>query len=224
MTLYDCSICNFKGRDATDYDRHLASLKHLKNCPKADEEVKDIRLMNEIQTREYIKTHKWFIDADTEMADYRAKEARYIEIDYILENSKSTKTITQIEQETKAIQDEYSDNEDESEEIMSERLRRIEALKYNYSKDELEKLIMEKDDLLHYLNDPFHQKKGSSERHSKLREKIRTKMIDHLEAIDKKKRMEEMKEADSIEKLERQKQELELKIKLLELNMLKKRK
>jgi hypothetical protein len=224
MTQYDCSICNFKGRDNNDLTRHNESQKHLSNCPKVGEEVKDIRLMNEIQTREYIKKHKWFIEADPEMADYRQKEDRYNQVRDILENSKSTKTITQIEEETKAIQDEYSDNEDESEESMSERLRRIDALNYNYSKDELDKLIIEKDDLLHYLNDSFHQKKGSFERHAKLREKIRTKMMDHLEAVDKKKQMDEMKEADSLEKLERQKQELELKIKLLELNMLKKRK
>jgi hypothetical protein len=220
MTI-DCLVCDFKARDATDYSRHLVSLKHLTNCP-SEEVVLDFRQWTSDETNKYIKEHEWFIKADPIMAGFRQKEKRFKEILDILQTSKSTLTPKQKEDYKKAIQSEYSDNEDETEEVQNERIRRIEALDYSISKDELEKLIIEKDELLQYICD--HQKDGCADRHIKLREKIKDKMLSHLAAIDKKRCLDAEKENDTLEKLELQKQELDLKIQLLTLNMKKKQK
>ena len=220
MTI-DCVACDFKGRDATDYSRHLVSIKHITNCP-VEDVVVDFRKWSTEDANKYIKEHEWFIKADPIMAGFRQKERRFREILDILESSKSTRTLNEKEKAKKAIQEEYSDNEDEDEDTQNERIRKIEALDYNIPFDELEKLILEKEELLLYICD--HQKDGCADRHIKLREKIRDKMLTHLAAVDKKNLLDEQKESDSLEKMELQKQELELKIQLLTLNMKKKMK
>lgn len=219
---YNCITCGFTGKDNYDLKRHNETKKHMEaiSFTTSEEEVEDFRNWSNEETNKYIINHKWFIKADPVMADYKRKQARFREILDKLENNKLVKSPSEKQRQIQKIKDEYPDvesDEDEDEDIQNERLRRIEALDYSLSQNEIENLIIEKDTLLLFLCE--RQKDGCHLRHVALREKIRDKMIAFLNNKDKQKRLDEMKEQDNIEKLEKQKLELELKIKLLELKM-----
>lgn len=221
---FDCIACGFTGKDKYALDRHNETKKHLDNVGRSitddDDEILDIRKMDEKEASKYIINHKWFIKADPAMAAYRNKLKEFGEVHNKLENNIKIRTPSEKQKLVQQIKDEYRDvdtDEDEDEDIQNERLRRIASLDYNLPEEEVDRLVLQREQIQWYLYE--HTKEGCHFRHVALKEKIRDKMINHLNAKDKLKRLDEVKEQENFNKLERQKMELELKIKLLELKM-----
>lgn len=215
--MFSCSVCGFKGKDTFDLNRHNETEKHKLNLGmKLDiQELKDIRLMDDDERKKYIHSHRYFREEySPQLADFFKKQDRFRYIIKVLHENPSKLTPKQMERRIKEIKDQYPDDYEGNEII-----ERLDRLQYANDIDNLDELIAEKDRFMIYFTG-MGMNVASPKALAQAEMAVKKRMILELESFEKAKLLLEEKTAKEMAKTTKQKAELELKIKLLELKTL----
>lgn len=186
--------------------------------------MEDIRKMTDEEQTIYIKNHPLYLTLNPDIALHKSKLKRIGEVFKILEACKNKKSLKQMEEEKKAIYEQY-DSSDEDESVIEERCKRIAMVEYgNISHQELENIINEKDSLQSWIINPKNHAIVSAKNLVNAFEKTKERLLRDLKEQDKQKEIElkqELKEQEKLKKLrekeEATKKKLEIQLKVLQL-------
>lgn len=193
--------------------------------------MEDIRKMTDEEQTIYIKNHPLYLTLNPDIALHQSKLNRIREVYEILEACKNKKSLKQMEEEKKAIYEQY-DSSDEDESVIEERCKRIAMVEYgNISHQELEDIINEKDSLMYWIIEPKNNAIVSAKNKVNAFEKTKERLLRDLKEQDRQKEIElkqeqkqrviELKEQEKLKKLrekeEATKKKLEIQLKVLQL-------
>lgn len=171
---------------------------------------KDFRMMNDEEQRIYVRNHPLYLILNPDIALHQSKLKRSKEVFEILEACKNQKSVKQIEEEKKKIYEQYNSDE-EDEHIVEERCKKIAMLEYgNISRQELEDLCNEKEQLMYWIVNPKNHAIVSAKNREAAFERTKDRILKDLKEQDKQKAIE-MKEEAKKKKLELQLRVLQLK-------------
>ena len=222
--MYSCKACGFSGRDAYNYDRHIASKRHsdiLAGVVNKDD-LEDIRVMTHQEQQDYIDNHIYYQEFNPAITKFFQRKKRAGIIKKILidagllpqDNVCFLPLDIKKQKEKEEISNEY-DTDDESD----EKYERMNAV--DYSSDEIKVIHEEFRDWMTYFLSFECKKVQSSLPNAK--DAVKKRIIEELNAIDKKKQIEQEKEIRNAQRLEAIKKEIELKTQMMELKMMMKK-
>jgi len=183
---FDCPICGKDCRDNYNLGRHMKN-KHYGDSSDqgSSAELRDPRLMLEAEENEYLFNHPYYREKDGKLYETQLKEAQFKK-NILLKEQWKLKSGKQIGIDKKKIDEEYgldSDEElDETSEAYMERLKKLSIIEYQGSYTELNKI---QDELDMYKSNLFENNKIlESDRIRKVKNFVRTRIINELEAKD----------------------------------------
>jgi hypothetical protein len=218
---FDCPICGKDCRDNYNLERHMKR-NHIGDSASggSSTELKDIRLMLQAEEDEYIFNHPYYREKDGDLYTTKLLENE-MRKNYILKSNWKLKSGKQIGIDKKKIDEEYglrSDEElDETSESYNERYKKLLVVEYEGSYQELNKIQDEME--IYTANLPKYSKILHPERQRKVKDFVRTRIINELEAKDAAE--EAIKKQVELEaaKLDRMRREMELKMEMAMLKM-----
>ena len=219
---FDCGICGKECRDNYNLERHMTN-KHLgggsagggKAAINSLAELKDPRLMSEADEEEYLFNHPYYREKDGKLYETKLKEAQFLK-NILLKEQWKLKSPKQIGIDRKKIDEEYgldSDEElDETSEAYMERLKKLSIIEYQGSYSELNKIQDELD--MYKSNLVEYNKILESDRIRKVKNFVRTKIINEIEARNAAEEAEKRKAELEAAREDKIRRELELKMEL----------